>query len=193
MQKNEPQNNEASHKTETKANKYHKSIIYKLEHVTNHELLYIGGTTNFSARKAQHKSRTLNPNDKEHNVYKYKMIRENGGWDMFRMVPLKTVSVESKRELEMEEEKFRELYKAKMNSYKSYVNDAPVKPSEDAKIVADFNAYVKLQKYREENKPEIERYRNEKQFLSIKKKKYSLDDYKEAAPEAPTFSHGIRD
>lgn len=186
MQQNESQ----STKTETKANKYHKSIIYKLEHVTNHELCYIGGTTNFSARKAQHKSRTLNPNDKEHNVYKYKMIRENGGWDMFRMVPLKTVSVDSKRELEMEEEKFRELYKAKMNSYRSFVNDAPVKPSEDAKIVADYNAYVKLQKYRKENEPEIQRYRNEKLFLSLKKKKYTVDDYKEA-PETPTFSPGI--
>lgn len=184
MQQNESKNCETS----AKPNKYQKSIIYKLEHVTNHDLLYIGGTTNFNARKAQHKSRTLNPNDKEHNVYKYKMIRENGGWDMFRMVPLKTVSVNSKRELEMEEEKFRELYKSKMNSYKSYVNDAPTKPSEDAKITADFNAYLKLQKYREENRPEIERYRNEKLFLSLKKKKYTVDDYKEAVPETPTFS-----
>ena len=164
-------------------NKYNKSIIYKIEHVTNPELCYIGGTTNFNARKAQHKSRTLNPNDKEHMAYKYKMIRENGGWDMFRMVALKSVNVNSKRELEMEEEQFRELYKAKLNACKAF-SETPHKPSQEAKIISEINHDIKLQKYRKEHAEEIEKYRNEKAFLNvIKKKKYKPEDYKENLPE----------
>jgi hypothetical protein len=162
-----------------KVNKYNKSIIYKIEHVSNPELCYIGGTTNFNARKAQHKSRTLNPNDKEHMAYKYKMIRDNGGWDMFRMVALKSVNVNSKRELEMEEEQFRDLYKANMNACKAYSNTGH-KKSEEARMNGEFEAHLKLQKYRKEHAEEIEKYRNDKAFLNvIKKKKYTLADYKE--------------
>lgn len=160
-------------------NKYNKSIIYKIEHVSNPDLCYIGGTTNFNARKAQHKSRTLNPNDKEHNGYKYKMIRDNGGWDKFRMIPLKNVNVNSKRDLEMEEEQFRELYKAKLNAYKAY-SETSHKPSEEAKLLSQINHDLKLQKYRMEHAEEIQKYKNDKAFLNvIKKKKYTLEDYKE--------------
>jgi hypothetical protein len=170
-------------------NKYNKSIIYKIEHVSNPELCYIGGTTNFNARKAQHKSRTLNPNDKEHNGYKYKMIRDNGGWDMFRMVALKSVNVNSKRELEMEEEQFRQLYKANMNAHKSFLNDNPIRPSPEAKFNAELNQAIKLEKYRKEHAEEIQKYRNDKAFLNvIKKKKYTIDDYKEPEVRILTFS-----
>lgn len=164
----------------TPHNKYNKSIIYKIEHVTNPELCYIGGTTNFNARKSQHKSRTQNVNDKEYNGYKYKMIRDNGGWEMFRMVALKSVNVNSKRELEMEEEQFRELYKAKMNACRAYANENPIRPSPEAILNSQINHAIKLEKYRKEHAEEIEKYKNDKAFLNvIKKKKYTLDDYKE--------------
>jgi hypothetical protein len=171
-------------------NKYNKAIIYKIEHVSNPELCYIGGTTNFNARKAQHKSRTQNVNDKEFNGYKYKMIRDNGGWDMFRMVALKSVNVNSKRELEMEEEQFRQLYKANMNAHKAFLNDNPIRPSPEAKFNAELNHAIKLDKYRKEHAEEIEKYRNDKAFLNvIKKKKYTLADYKELPNVTlPTFS-----
>jgi len=169
-------------------NKYNKAIIYKIEHVSNPELCYIGGTTNFNARKAQHKSRTLNPNDKEHNGFKYKMIRDNGGWDMFRMVALKNVNVNSKRELEMEEEKFRDLYRANMNSIKAYSNTGH-KKSEEARMNAEINHAIKLEKYRKEHAEEIEKYRNDKAFLNvIKKKQYTLADYKEPEPTVRTIT-----
>ena len=103
-----------------KANKYHKSIIYKLEHVEKPDLVYIGGTTNFNARRSQHKSRTQNVNDKEYMAYKYKMIRENGGWDMFRMVEIKKFPCNDSREAEAEEDKFIRELNATMNTRHSY-------------------------------------------------------------------------
>ena len=149
-------------------NKYHKSIIYKLEHVTNPELIYVGGTTNFSARKAQHKSRTLNPNDKEHNGHKYKMIRANGGWESFNMIPIREISVETKRQLEIEEEKVREECKQKranmLNSQRAFANETPAVKSKEAAINAVLNADDKLREYRKKNSETIKQYKEEKKM-----------------------------
>lgn len=95
---------------------YAKTVIYKIQHRERPELLYVGCTTNYNARKNQHKSRLTNVNDVEHNCYKYKMIRDNGGWDMFEMKPVKQVSCTSKIEAEIEEEKVRLELKATLNT-----------------------------------------------------------------------------
>ena len=125
---------------------YENTIIYRIQHVTNPDLLYVGCTTNFNARRHQHKSRCTNPNDKEHNVYKYKMIRDNGGWDMFEMKPVKQVSCKNKLEAEIEEEKVRLELKANLNTL---IRPLPYKP--EIKIPA-------------------------KPFLSIPTKKYTVAD-----------------
>ena len=84
---------------------YSKTVIYKIQHREKPELLYVGCTTNFNARKNQHRSRCTNVGDKEHNHYKYQMIRENGGWDKFDMIPVKQISCETKLQAHIEEEK----------------------------------------------------------------------------------------
>ena len=48
---------------------YEKTVIYKIQHREKLDLLYVGCTTNFNARKNQHKSRCTNVNDKEHDDY----------------------------------------------------------------------------------------------------------------------------
>jgi predicted GIY-YIG superfamily endonuclease len=95
---------------------YSKCVIYRIQHVTKPDLLYVGCTTNFNARRHQHKSRCTNVNDVEHNAYKYKMIRENGGWEMFEMKAVKQVSCNNKLEAEIEEEKVRLELKATLNT-----------------------------------------------------------------------------
>ena len=170
--------------TTVKTNKYAKSIIYKLEHVTNPELVYIGGTVNFNARRAQHKSRTQNPNDKEHMGSKYAAIRANGGWDAFRMVPIKEVCVESKRQLEMEEEKVREEVKAKrasiLNSHRAFVNEHPPPKSKEAVLNSVLNADDRLREYRKTHAEEIKAYKSQNQFLhAFRTRKYGPEDYHE--------------
>jgi hypothetical protein len=65
---------------------YSKGLIYKLVCV-NSEIkdIYIGSTTKFVKRKAEHKSVCNNTNDKNHNIYVYDFIRNNGGWENWRM------------------------------------------------------------------------------------------------------------
>ena len=94
---------------------YENTVIYKIQHREKEELLYVGCTTNFNARRHQHKCRVSNVGDKEYNAYKYKMIRENGGWDMFDMKPVKIISCKSKLEAEIEEEKTRQELRATLN------------------------------------------------------------------------------
>ena len=102
--------------------KYDKSIIYK---ICCKDLLiqdiYIGSTLNFRNRKWKHKSACNNINRKEYNSYKYKFIRNNGGWENWDMIQLKEVSCNSKRELEAEERKAYEELKPSLNTIKPFI------------------------------------------------------------------------
>ena len=56
---------------------YYNCSIYKIEHIENDSLVYVGHTTNFKQRKQRHKSSCNNETDKEHHNYKvYHMIRK---------------------------------------------------------------------------------------------------------------------
>ena len=72
---------------------YSKCVIYKIEHIDDDSLLYVGLTTNFNKRKGQHKSNCKKEISKEHNHKVYRMTRENGGWDMFKMIKQKNIHV----------------------------------------------------------------------------------------------------
>jgi len=72
---------------------YSKCCIYKIEHIEDESLVYVGHTTCFDKRKAQHKSCCKNENDKAFKNKLYEMIRSNGGWEMFKMIHLKNIRV----------------------------------------------------------------------------------------------------
>ena len=103
-----------------KAIDYSNTSIYKLEHEDNEDLIYVGSTTDFIRRKACHKSRCNNPNSKAYNRKVYQMIRDNGGWECFKMVELKKFPCNDSREAFAEEERFRIALNPRMNSMKAY-------------------------------------------------------------------------
>jgi hypothetical protein len=105
----------------TKAD-YSKTIIYKIQHKEIDELIYVGSTTDFTRRKAGHKRRCNNTNDKRHNLKVYQMIRDNGGWDMFNILVIKEYPCNNKREAEAEEDKVIREARANMNSLRAYVS-----------------------------------------------------------------------
>ena len=66
---------------------YSKCCIYKIEHIDDETLLYVEHTTNFSKRKGEHKNSCKNENaNSTYNLKLYQMIRENGGFEMFKMI-----------------------------------------------------------------------------------------------------------
>jgi len=97
---------------------YLQTVIYKIEHKENKELVYVGSTTNFYRRKSQHKS-NCKKNTKNYKLYT--IILENGGWKSFEMLEIKKFPCNNKRESEVEEERCRIELKATMNTHKAFV------------------------------------------------------------------------
>ena len=95
---------------------YDKSIIYKICcKDVNVKEEYVGSTTNFQRRKAQHKYRCNRINDKCYNFYIYTHIRKNGGWDAFDMVEVERYKATDKANLHSRERYWIETLKAELN------------------------------------------------------------------------------
>ena len=106
---------------------YSKTVIYKIQHRDNDELLYVGSTTDFTRRKAEHKRKSNNANGKVYNYKLYKMIRDNGGFDCFNIIVIKEYPCNNKREAEAEEDKVIREAQANMNGRRAYVTPEDVK------------------------------------------------------------------
>jgi hypothetical protein len=152
---------------------YSKCCIYKIEHIENESLVYVGHTTNFNKRKGQHKSICMNENGKAFNFKLYQMIRENGGWDRFKMIEVEKYPCKDKREAERREDEIMKELKASMNTYKSFTTEEEKKEYE--------------KKYRETNKDRKQEYmkdymRNNKDRKQEYMKQYR-DDNKDKIQE----------
>lgn len=136
---------------------YSKLVIYKIQHIDNPELLYVGSTTDFTKRKYQHKSNCNNTNDKSYNFKLYKTIRENGGWDAFNMVVIKPFACENKRQAGCEEDRCIREIKANMNERRAFIT-----PEEQV----EYN-----KQYRLENREKQKQYylENRDKILDIRK------------------------
>ena len=145
---------------------YSKTIIYKIQHVDNPELLYVGSTTDFTRRKYSHKWRCNNTNSKEYNMKIYKMMRDNGGFDCFNINIIKDFPCNNKQEALIEEDRCMREMKANMNMIRAYTT-----PEER-------QAYYKH--YYELNKEEIaERHKQyaleHKEEIAERHKQYRLE------------------
>lgn len=126
------------------------TIIYKIQHIDNDELLYIGSTTDFIRRKCNHKSNCNNPNSKAYNVKLYTMIRCNGGWDNFKMIEVKKYPCNNSREAQAEEDKIMTEMKSIMNDRRSFRNGAQyyidnhdkIRKNKREKIICDCGAVI---------------------------------------------------
>ena len=129
---------------------YQKTFIYKLccrdFNVTD---IYIGHSTNFKQRNIKHKSSCNNINSKEYNIYKYRFIRENGGYKNWIMIKLYDYPCGTKREAEAEETKTMIELGAKLNSMKSFTTEEERK---------EHNKEC-LKEYRDNNKSQIKEYK----------------------------------
>ena len=143
---------------------YSKCCIYKIEHVDDESLVYVGHTTCFDKRKTQHKCRCKNDNDKDYNLKVYQMIRENGDWDMFKMIEVEKYPCADKREAERRENEVIKELKASMNTNNSF-------------ITQEMSEYMK--EYYETNKPKIQEHHKEYYEANKPKIKEQVKEYRE--------------
>ena len=131
---------------------YESTIIYKIQHLDDETLLYVGHTTDFTKRKSSHKANLKNTNNKAYNFKVYQMIRDHGGWEMFNMTEIKAFSCSCRREAEAEEDKVMREMKATMNmnrAYKSEEDKKQDKKIERQKKRAEFEATYTMEKHLE--------------------------------------------
>ena len=147
-------------------------IIYKI--VSNDENItdcYVGSTANFNKRTTKHKSNCNNPNNDKYNLKIYQIIRANGGWKNWRIVPIDEIKQINLTQSRIIEEQYREELSAKMNSQRAYVSD--IQKKEERK------QYIK--NYTEINKEQTDEYKkqwyqlNKDKILEQRKKYYQLN------------------
>ena len=115
------------------------------------DLCYVGSTANWKQRHLEHKFNTINENSKKHNRKLYQTIRENGGWDNFKMIQLGTREQIKKREAEAIEEEYRKELRANMNSKRCFTTE-----EQDKELKREYD-----KKYQQENKDKINQQRKE--------------------------------
>jgi len=97
-------------------------IFYKIC-CDDNEYVYVGSTCNFNNRRRQHRQRCNNENDKEYHLKVYKTIRENGGWDNWKMIQIGEKEQITKRQAEQIEEEYRLELKAQLNDKRAYLTE----------------------------------------------------------------------
>jgi hypothetical protein len=102
--------------------------IYKIVYENKEKdlsYIYIGSTNNTKDRYANHISNITNPNSKAYNSLLYSTMRENGGFDNFKMVVIYTTTEPiTKSEAHIIEEQYRISENANLNDCRCYRTEA---------------------------------------------------------------------
>ena len=137
-------------------------LFYKIVCLDNSfELCYVGSTANWKSRSYNHKYNCNNENSTHYNLKLYTTIRQNGGWDNFKMIEIGKREQLRKREAEQIEEEYRQELKANLNMQKCFTTEE------------DERAYKK--KWGEANKEKIKE--SSRQWREANKE-YSKEYYK---------------
>ena len=149
------------------AKNYDNCIIYKLVCLdTTYPEVYVGSTTCFKQRKANHKSKCHNEQHKEYNFKVYQYMREYGGWGNFAMIEIEKFPCENGRQLEAREEHWRKELHATLNGQQAFRTDEEkqIQLIKGGVIFRNKNPnYMKeyCKEYRNANKERIKLYKKE--------------------------------
>jgi len=181
--------------------------------------IYIGSTKNHYRRKNVHKTSCNKLNGSHYNLYVYRFIRENGGWDNWSFIILDTVQYNQKHELHLKEREYIETLGATLNRniptrtqrqwkqehkeeiseyQKQYYEDNRVRIAERAKQYAQLNKQAKaeyLKQYNQNNRERISEQRSQKIECECGKKvsRRNIRQHQRSKRHHETFSRKIYD
>lgn len=127
--------------------KYENTIIYKI--VCNNldvKHCYVGHTTQFTKRKAQHKNCVNNGKE----FLLYKTIRDNGGWNNWSMIEIEKYSCNDRNEAQSRERYWIEQLNADLNS--SIPTRTRKEYREQEEVKQKMKKYLKEYRQQEKNK-----------------------------------------
>tara|TARA_R110001592_G_scaffold343358_1_gene633792 strand:+ start:1215 stop:1733 length:519 start_codon:yes stop_codon:yes gene_type:complete len=137
--------------------------IYKICCNDLPEYIYVGSTKVFRQRKSHHKQKSIKGNTEK----LYTTIRENGGWDNWRMVIIEECGEISLTQARIREEENRIKLKANLNMKKCHLTEEKIKEHKKQYYEANKEANKENKKeqnkqYRETNKEKIKEYYQQK-------------------------------
>tara|TARA_R110000772_G_scaffold33141_1_gene80789 strand:- start:147 stop:704 length:558 start_codon:yes stop_codon:yes gene_type:complete len=141
------------------------------------ELSYIGSTADWKTRKYQHKYNCNNENGIEYNFKVYKTIRENGGWNNFKMIEIGKQEQLTPQQAKQIEEQYRVELNANMNGRSCFRTE-----EERIQLKKEYDKeYVQTDKAKTLNNARSKKWRdNNKEQL---KAKYQTAEYKTSKAE----------
>jgi hypothetical protein len=101
---------------------YSKSVVYSITDLSNHEILYIGSTTNFNNRKWSHKTDAYQQNTRYYLLPIYIKIRDVG-LENIDIKPIEEINCLTKIDLLSRERYWIEFYKPNYNLKKPIIFD----------------------------------------------------------------------
>jgi hypothetical protein len=156
---------------------FSKTIIYKIccndLNITD---VYVGHTTNFIKRKAQHKYDCNNIDGKAYNYKIYNTIRNNGGFENWSMIEIeKFQDCNDINEASAKERYYYELLNAKLNT------NCPARNKKEYQEINKDKIKEYIKEYYEDNKDKIQKFNkeyyedNKNKINAIKKTQYICD------------------
>jgi hypothetical protein len=120
---------------------YSNTIIYKITciepTITD---VYVGHTTNFVQRKYSHKQNCTNQNTANYKCKLYEVIRNNGGWENWKMEIINFYNCHDHYEARKKEQEYFISLKATLNSIEPFPKPKPKpEPKESLNIVLEKN------------------------------------------------------
>jgi hypothetical protein len=158
---------------------------------------YVGHTINIIERRYKHKVDCHNPNKKTYNYKIYKTIRENGGWENWKMLVIHQQICKDDIEARQIEQKFIEELNSTMNTVKAYISKEE-KLEKNKEYHKEFyeNNKEKIKEYHKEfyenNKEQIleyhkEYYKNNKEEINKKNKEYNENNKQKLSELKKTY------
>ena len=114
---------------------YSNTIIYKItckDSIVPD--LYVGHTTNFVQRKHAHKQGCINEKSSNHKCKLYEVIRNNGGWENWKMEIINFFNFKTHYEARKKEQEYFVSLNATLNSIEPYAIPKPKEIVEKIKI-----------------------------------------------------------
>ena len=146
-----------------------KSVIYHIRHMESKEVVYVGSTTQFPQRKASHKYSYNKEEGKDFTYPIYCHIRDNGGFNCFEIIPIKSLKLENKTELLIAEQEEMDRHRTLVNGQKAHTT------------IEDRKQYDK--QYNEEHKEEHKQYNKQYYQENKENKKLYYQENKEIIKE----------
>jgi hypothetical protein len=134
--------------------------IYKICCDDCPDFVYVGSTKAFRERKAQHKMDCNNENRKGYNRKLYNTIRDNGGWENWRMVIIEECGDITFTQARIREEEHRVKLNANLNSQKCQSDNKEYKKEWYEKNKEEI--LEKHKDYKDKNKEKISEWSSQK-------------------------------